>query len=400
MRLSWLSNAPWVGTGYGAQTRLFLPRLRDRLGHAVSCTAFYGLAGSVLGYDGYPVYPRAFDAYGQDVCRAHAEHFGADLLVTLMDAFVQRPDLYGALPWAPWFPIDQEPLPKRVRDVVAKSTQPVVMAKYGQRVAEEAGLDVRYVPHGVDTDVFSPGEKFAARERLGLPTDRYVVGAVLANKGDRKRFPEQLEGFRLFKERHPDALLYLHTHRGPEMQGTDLRALCGAVGLGNDDVKFCSQYRNLAGQYDDAAMATVYRAFDVLLSATAGEGFGVPILEAQACGVPVVTGDWTAMTELTFAGAMVGKEDAHPTYTPLGGWQYLARPAAIADALSLVYRANREHLAAHARLGALDYDADLVTDEFWKPVLDEVAGRIAERKTIAPPTGEERKVSSHALVPA
>ena len=36
-----------------------------------------------------------------------------------------------------------------------------------------------------------------------------------------------------------------------------------------------------------------------------GEGFGIPIIEAQACGVPVIASDHSAMTELTHAGTLV-----------------------------------------------------------------------------------------------
>jgi glycosyltransferase involved in cell wall biosynthesis len=49
-------------------------------------------------------------------------------------------------------------------------------------------------------------------------------------------------------------------------------------------------------------MAHLYNSLDVLMNASSGEGFGVPIIEAQACGVPVLTHNATSMTELTFYG--------------------------------------------------------------------------------------------------
>jgi len=48
----------------------------------------------------------------------------------------------------------------------------------------------------------------------------------------------------------------------------------------------------------DATLATVYNAFDVFALPTMGEGFGLPILESQACGVPAVVTDCSACTEL------------------------------------------------------------------------------------------------------
>jgi len=48
----------------------------------------------------------------------------------------------------------------------------------------------------------------------------------------------------------------------------------------------------------DADLANIYRAFDVFALPTMGEGFGIPILEAMACGVPVVATACSAVTEL------------------------------------------------------------------------------------------------------
>ena len=57
-----------------------------------------------------------------------------------------------------------------------------------------------------------------------------------------------------------------------------------------------------------------------------GEGFGVPIIEAQACGTPVITGDWTAMSEITRTGLAIPKEDAMPYPIVTYGTMYLPEP--------------------------------------------------------------------------
>lgn len=56
---------------------------------------------------------------------------------------------------------------------------------------------------------------------------------------------------------------------------------------------------------EDEDIARLYRAANCVLAAACAEGFGVPVLEAQLCGTPVVTNKTTAMTELTVLGVSV-----------------------------------------------------------------------------------------------
>ena len=57
MKINWFSNAPWAASGYGVQTKLFAPRLKEA-GHEIGITAFYGLEGSVINWNGIQIYPR------------------------------------------------------------------------------------------------------------------------------------------------------------------------------------------------------------------------------------------------------------------------------------------------------------------------------------------------------
>jgi len=137
----------------------------------------------------------------------------------------------------------------------------------------------------------------------------------------------------------------------------------------------------------DGQMATIYSALDVHLLASSGEGFGIPIIEAQACGCPVIVGDWTSMPELCFSGWKIPKSESHPLYTPLGSYQYYPRVGAIVDALEAAYRMKgNDDYRKRARDGALAYDADKVTEKYWKPALEKIAARI-EGVNVAPAIG-------------
>jgi len=387
LRILFHSNAPWAATGYGVQTRLFAPRIRD-LGHEVAISAFYGLEGASIQWQGMNVYPKAFHPYGMDVVALHAEQHRADVVISLVDAWVMDAERIGktGAKWCPWFPVDHDPIPRRVADAVRHAYAPIVYARHAEDACREVGINAAYVPHGVDTTTYAPDPD--ARKRLGFAEDAFIIGIVAANKGkpSRKALPTQLEAFARFHATHPDALLYLHTHLMPDMDGLDIPAVMNACGVPEDAVRVCSQYRNMMG-YPDEVMASLYSAMDVLSSVTMGEGFGVPIIEAQACGTPVIVGGWTAMPELLGAGWQV--DDAERWLTPMDAYQYQPTVDGVVAAYEAAYAARGDAtLATTAREFALGYDADLVTERYWKPVLADIAASLHSSNAAEPPPVE------------
>jgi glycosyltransferase involved in cell wall biosynthesis len=108
-----------------------------------------------------------------------------------------------------------------------------------------------------------------------------------------------------------------------------------------------------------------------------GEGFGLPVLEAQACGKPVIVGDWTSTQELCFAGWKISRKHAERFRTPLNSYQFIPRLSAIENALEIAYKhARKPQLAEMARAGALHYDADHITQKYWKPTLEDIERKV------------------------
>jgi len=391
LRINWFSNSPLVPTGYGCQTRLNVPRLK-KLGYDMSISAFYGLQGGMANFNGVPIYPQCKHPYGQDVIGAHAEAAKSDIIITLMDAWVVQPEnIPPSIAWYPWFPIDTEPMSPRVLNEVLKSRKGIVMSKFGERMAKTLHLDVYYIPHSVETKVFKPIDRNESRARLGFPKDKFIIGMVAANKGNisspRKAFFEQIAAFAAFRQEHKDAILYLHTDDGTVgEQGVNLARYCQIMGLRFDYIQgmntpvnpeasviFADQYSYLMGM-PDAYMVDIYNAFDVMMLCSLGEGFGIPLIEAQACGCPVITGDWTSMGELCFSGWKIPKTEAIPHYDPFfEAFQYQVTVGAVVDRLIKAYEVrNNLEYRERARDGAKAYDADRVIERFWKPVLEDI----------------------------
>ena len=375
-----MANAPWCKTGYGIQSGYLAPRLRD-LGHDMAVFAFYGLQGGMLTWEGIRVYPQGVDMWGADILAAHMAHFKADMLVTLLDVWVT--DFFGlkaqeqGFHWFPWLPIDQDPAPERVIERLEGAHTVLPYARFGEQMLHNAGVtNTHYIPHGVDTKVFKPCDKAAARKKLGLPGDAFIIGSVAANKGypSRKCLPEQLAAFAEFHRVYPNSLYYLHTMPYPVSDGIDILALADNLGIA-DAVKWTDGYSYLMG-WSEERMATLYQSFDVLSATAMGEGFGIPLIEAQACGIPVITTDATSMTELMFAGALVS--EGQRFWTPLNAWAFVPNIGAIADAYAWAWDALRDpvqraRLSEQAVTGAAAYDWDRVVADYWQPFLEDVA---------------------------
>jgi glycosyltransferase involved in cell wall biosynthesis len=368
------SNAPWAASGYGQQTKLFAPRLRD-LGHHVAISAFSGLSGSILGWDGMTVYP-SDERYGNRMLPDYADQEDADLVLTLMDVWVLDAKKLGKLPLACWVPIDHQPMPIRVLEFFRDSgARPIAMSRFGERMLTDSDLTSLYVPHGIETEVFRPRRDVfkKTRARMGVAEDAFVVGMVAANKGNapsRKGFPEAMQAFALLLKDHPDAQLYMHTEPAGYQSGVPIGRLMETCGVPEESVFFTNPVHVELGMKPEQ-MATMYSAFDVLLNPSYGEGFGIPIVEAQSCGVPVIVTDCTAMTELCGAGWLV---EGDPWYNP-GHGAFFARPSVegIHQALLSARDARDDaDLRAKARKFALQYDADLVTEQFWRPALTQL----------------------------
>ena len=413
MKVLWHSVGPWVGSGYGQQTATFVPRIKA-LGHDVAISAYYGLMGAKMDWHGITCYPAYAKQYGTDVIVPHAvHHFGGGegetlrevasrgLIITLGDVWTLGQPLLANMAVAAWVPVDHETVPPAVADwFTATGAVPIAMSRFGERVLTEIGLAPLYVPHGIDTAVFHPGDKAEARQRVGLPADAFVIALVAANvgrDGARKAFYEQILAFAELRRRHSDAVLALHTDV-TSPYGVDIMTLLSD--LPEDSYVLSDQYAYKVG-LPASKVADIYRAADVLTNCSWGEGFGMAIIEAQACGTPVVVNDTTAMPELVGAGWKVAGEPLW--HDSQRAWARKPVIGSIVDAYGQAYEhARDEDVRAQAWAFAQDYDADRVTAEFWEPALKQLDEALQRRREAAPVTGRSvdrpRVVESDGLL--
>lgn len=379
MRILWLSNAPWMATGYGRQTALFAPLLAGA-GHDVAICAMAGLQGGPLTWQGIPVYPGGQVGAAMDVIAGHYAHHKADLLITLMDTWRLVPEAVAGLNVACWTPVDCEPMScLDWAALTASGAKPVAMSRFGEAMMRKKDLAPLYVPHGVDTSVFRPcaGPGWSEARPAGRP---FTVGMVAANTDKRRKgFDKAFQAFARYRDKHaPDARLLVHAQMVNDLtvgaDGLDLAALAEARALG-ESVSFCDQYAYKAGLTGDDAMASFLSGLDVLLNPSLGEGFGLPVLEAQACGTPVIVTRGSAMAEMCGAGWSVTGERE---------WNWMHRADWTDPTVDgLVKALGRAHRASRSALGpggqavtfAGGYEAGRVMREYWAPALEILARR-------------------------
>lgn len=404
------------------QGQSLLPRLAELPEIAgrenIGIFAWYGLQGGIHNVDGFRIYPAGADAYGNDIIQAHTKDFAANVVISLIDVWVMQETAKKVAPafWLPWLPIDHDPVPQRVLDCLKDAHLPLTYSKWGHAMLTGAGVANHYIPHGVEPSVFrvhDDSQQVANFRRAIFGEEcTHLSVMVAANKGypDRKAFQVQVRAWAAFAKDKPGAKLYLHTEPTPMWGGLDLPELCKSLGI-LDKVMFPDRYKNFLGMPADY-LALLYNAADVYLGATMSEGFGIPIVEAQACGTPVIVTDFSAMPELVRWGYAIQPRDM--IWTPQNSWQAWPDHEGITDALNSLYAQQEQaggqwQRSERLRVSAAihnEYSWDSIVRDQWRPLIARLAGEVGPKEAepanpaqagkkpgkvlqlIAPPTAE------------
>lgn len=140
--------------------------------------------------------------------------------------------------------------------------------------------------------VKDPGQLALLREKYGLP-EQFIL--FVGNTNPRKNLERTIQAFDLFKEQ---------THLPHQL------VIAGEQGWKFDREKALKNIRyrdavRFIGFVPDEDMPALYSAASLFLFPTLYEGFGIPVLEAQACGVSVVTSNGSSLPEVAGDGAVL-----------------------------------------------------------------------------------------------
>lgn len=382
-RVLWISDGPETPSGFGNVTRFVCGGLAER-GHQVSILGWQ--THEAHDWNGCRVHPVGSDPMGSDALYAYLLRHRPDVVIALADVWwlpyfgsphVRRQMELTETPWALYFPVDGNTadglLPPSWVELLRTVDVPIAMSRYGQEVAAACGVACEYIPHGVDLGVFSPPIDREDAKRAADAEGRFVVLSDSRNQ-PRKLLPRVLDVFARFAAGRPDALLHLHTDPVDEFARSptysyDVRADIRQLGL-QRQVRFSPGFTMRAGGgLTLEELARYYQAADVHLSASSGEGFGLPTLQAAAAGAVPLAGAYSASLELV---------EGHGEPIAIAAWsetEFGIRRALIdvddaAERLGRLYD-DRDLLQERSRRSvqfALEYDWGRVVDA-WDALL-------------------------------
>jgi glycosyltransferase involved in cell wall biosynthesis len=114
----------------------------------------------------------------------------------------------------------------------------------------------------------------------------------------------------------------------------------------------------------------------MLLAPSACEGFGLPIAEAQACGCPVVTTNFSATAEILHNGQLIPATRKY--FVPTGTFQRYVASEDVTPHMLIVYNRDEATVERDAQVG-VEATNNLYSLEAVKPLWGEYLGCIEER---------------------
>ena len=287
----------------------------------------------------------------------------ADVFVALQDIFMFEPGPFACIS-AVWMPLHFIPVEHPTILSLSDFDIQLPISGWGaallyplQSQGHDTWRHIDVLAHGRDLQVYTPdkqqdNERRLVRQEWGWPEDAIVVLMVASNSEEsgRKAFDAQFQGFVRFAKKEPNAWLHVHSEIAraydlgrlletfgefptrsswTDKQDSRVRTHREAIIRGRHcSVSSAQRLMNTS----EKEMAALYRSADILLAATCSEGCGVPILEAQLCGTPVVTTKATAMWEETHLGISVQPKQYIARMDFNSGWM-LPDADGICDAL-------------------------------------------------------------------
>jgi len=168
------------------------------------------------------------------------------------------------------------------------------------RLTDVPASKINVVHQGIDHELYRPRPMEQSKRELGLDADTTYL-LVVSSELEHKRIEKATSILERVRESSKDVRL-IKAGYGEEMTGEHIINI---------------------GWVDEEKMPALYSAADVYLHPSEYEGFGLPVLEAMACGTPVVARDVASIPEIVGGCFDLVSPDATADEFAEAIWQYL-----------------------------------------------------------------------------
>lgn len=260
-------------------------------------------------WDIYPASAGGHDPWGIERWRTLVDQLQPDIILAIQDYWIisQYLERVREERIVAYMPIDggiANTFPKQM----TKLDLAILYTQYGLSQLRHAGYEgpACVIPHGIDLSRYEPMPQREARASTAAwlnaqePTP-FVVGTVARNQ-PRKRLDLTIQYFSTWWHRLGSPThVYLWLHCAVRDVGWDLSQLADYWGV-TEQLIFSNTSMTAMTGVTEAQMQAIYNSFDVQLSTSDGEGWGLCQAEACACGIPNIVPEYAALAEWAKGG--------------------------------------------------------------------------------------------------
>jgi glycosyltransferase involved in cell wall biosynthesis len=300
-----ISDSITASTGYGRISYGLLKQLKSK-DYDVYSGAFQ-FTGRPAFYDNIPIY----DCAGIREMERTIDEIKPDYVLHTRDAWVHTNRYYNNVPYnlkpacervgakaIYSSPVQAKPLPKPLIDQVNPQCDfMLTMSDWGKWAYIEKGWPankIDYLYHGIDPEIYKPLDKKECRAYFGFPQDEPLLLYVGLNIDYRKNLGTALLVLKEVLKEFPNANLCLWTE--VNSGGAILEDWAESHGVRGH--LYFPHNQSKTNGVTDKEMAMLYNSADCYTHTSTAEGFGMPLLEARACGIPIVATDQAVLREI------------------------------------------------------------------------------------------------------
>lgn len=245
---------------------------------------------------------------------------GLSVIITLLDHHKTIVDITNLLCHSiAWFPCHYKPLDRHTTGILSMFSEVVTLYPSAISIIKEAlNMEVSCIPHVIYPFVASPTySREGLRKKHDIPLDKLVVCMVGGNydMNNRRSYDTSIAAFAKYHKQYPASFLYVQAFTSSQAAWcNDLDDIFQAYGL---DPRV---YRLNQTHLERNILDEIYSLSDIAFQGSKSEGFGLPNIEAQLAGLPVVSNSFGALADYCFNGLSVPPLQEH--YDPLthGVW--------------------------------------------------------------------------------